>query len=71
MQILQIFIIGVAILAGAIALNYIASLLSLVSWYEFLKNPSRLSVASMIWLFLLYPFALGFIAYCAFKLVAK
>ncbi|MFH1682807.1 MAG: hypothetical protein ABIA37_03340 [Candidatus Woesearchaeota archaeon] len=65
--ILQIFIVGVAILIGAIIINLLVSVLGLATWYTFLiefkeKGFSQ-GIFSLIFLFLIYPFLLGLIGY--------
>jgi len=60
---------GLMILFGAILLNLFASRVGLLSWFDFLKNPSKANMLSYIWLFILYPFGLGIIAYFSSKLV--
>ncbi|PIS04551.1 MAG: hypothetical protein COT81_05905 [Candidatus Buchananbacteria bacterium CG10_big_fil_rev_8_21_14_0_10_42_9] len=69
MKIVFIFILGLAILVGAIILNIIASYLGLLSWFEFLKNPQKAGVASYVWLFIIYPLGLGLIAYLAYRIL--
>ncbi|MBA3679112.1 hypothetical protein H0W80_02890 [Candidatus Saccharibacteria bacterium] len=59
----KIFLIGTGLLGGAIALNYIASALSLTTWYTFLQKSKDTSVFSYIWLFIVYPLCLGALAY--------
>lgn len=61
----HIFFLGIIILFGAILLNALAHRAGLLSWYDFLKNPSNTSFASYVWLFFLYPLGLGGIAYVA------
>jgi hypothetical protein len=68
MQLFIIFIIGTIILIGAILLNLLAGLLGFTTWYEFIRQPSAASVVSLLWLFVVYPLALGFIAYTAAKI---
>lgn len=60
---IKIFLIGIGLLGGAILLNYIASALSLTTWYTFLQKPRGTSIFSYIWLFIIYPMSLGIIAY--------
>lgn len=69
MKILFIFLLGIGILVGAIVLNYLASLLGLISWYEFLKDPKKAEFFSYIWLFIIYPLSLGLIGYGMVKLL--
>lgn len=69
MKILYIFLVGIIILVGAIILNVFASRVGLLSWFEFLKNPEKAKALSYIWLFVIYPFGLGVIAYFATKLL--
>lgn len=67
MNVLFIFLVGIVILVGAIALNIAASYIGLMSWFEFVKNPGAAGVLSYLWLFIGYPFGLGVIAYAAMK----
>jgi len=69
MRVLLIFLLGIGILVGAIILNVIASSLGLVSWYEFIKNPSSANILSYVWLFVIYPLGLGIISYFVAKLL--
>lgn len=66
-KVLLIFLLGLGILAGAIILNVVASRFGLMSWFEFVKNPGGVDVFSYIWLFVLYPFGLGVVAYFIVK----
>lgn len=63
-----IFVVGIVILVSAIALNALAMKLGLSTWYDFVKKPAGTSLPSYIWLFLIYPLALGASAYFALKL---
>lgn len=63
MQMLLIFVLGVGVLVGALALNAVASAFGLLSWYDFLKNPGAADVLSYLWLFVLYPLGLGLVAF--------
>lgn len=69
MELLKILGLGLAILVGALLLNFIASRLSLTTWYDFVKEPRKADVLSLIWLFLIYPFLLGGVAYIALKII--
>lgn len=69
MKIPLIFLLGVIILISAIILNVFATRIGLVGWYDFLKAPGKTNTISYIWLFLVYPLALGVIAYYASKLL--
>lgn len=69
MELLKILGFGLIILIGALLLNFIASRLSLSTWYDFVKEPKKADVLSLIWLFLIYPFSLGGIAYMALKII--
>lgn len=71
MTFLYLFLLGIAILVGAILLNLFASQLGLVGWYEFLKDRNNASLASYAWLFLIYPLGLGSIAYFASRLLER
>ena len=63
MLLLKILFMGVGILVCAIVLNVIASRLGLVTWYDFLNGQQQTSLVSYIWLFIIYPFSLGAVAY--------
>jgi hypothetical protein len=69
MKILYIFLLGIIILIGAIILNIFASRVGLPNWFEFLKNSGKANTLSYVWLFVIYPFGLGIIAYFAAKLL--
>ena len=69
MKIAYIFILGIAILIGAIILNALVARVGLLSWYDFLKNPSKANLLSYAWLFIFYPLGLGIVAYWAAKLL--
>ena len=77
LMLLKLFLIGIIILVGAILINALASLLNLVTWYSFLSNLARdglrqglknTPILSLIFLFLLYPFSLGFLAYLGLRI---
>jgi len=70
MNLITIFIFGVGVLVGAIILNFIASSLNLMSWYDFLKEPSGANLFSYLWLFILYPFGLGLTAFLLSKFIS-
>ncbi len=74
----KIYVIGLAILIGAIVINVLAYYLSLPTWYDFLKLVtsqglvgalSSLSVFAFIFLFIIYPFLLGLLAYGMYKII--
>lgn len=67
MNIVHVFIIGIAILVGALLLNALASWLNLSTWYDFIKSRENTTTLSYIWLFVIYPFLLGLIAYLTIK----
>jgi len=69
MNIFFIFLFGLGILIGALILNFLASSLSLMSWYDFIKEPSRANFISYLWLFVIYPFGLGLIAFLLSKFI--
>ena len=68
-KIINIFLLGIAILIGAILLNIFASFVGFLNWYDFLKEPGRANLSSYIWLFILYPLGLGFVAYFVAKVL--
>ncbi len=69
MTYLLIFILGVAILTGALLLNVVAGSFGLMSWYDFLKNPGNAELASLLWLFMGYPAGLGILGYWSYRLL--
>lgn len=73
MILLKIFLLGLIILISAIALNFIVSKLGITGWYEFLLNYGKqdISILSYLWLFLVYPLALGLTAYLSYRLLFR
>ena len=69
-MILKIFIIGIAILVTAIVLNIIAKLLNVSTWYDFIQNKTINNPLEIIWLFVIYPFVLGLVAYIMNKVLS-
>lgn len=66
------FCVGLCILVGAILLNYLAGLMQWQTWYDFLINDAKiLSIDNYIFLFIVYPFALGMIAHIAAKIMNR
>lgn len=62
------FLIGLCVLTGAIILNYLAGLIGLKTWYEFLlQKENSLSIDNYIFLFVFYPLSLGILATLAAK----
>lgn len=70
-KIFFIFLQGLGILGGALILNIVANKLGIKTWYGFVEQPSNTNLVSIIWLFLIYPFALGAIAYLIGKILYK
>jgi hypothetical protein len=62
-MIIKIFIIGLSILVTAILLNIIAKLFNVSTWYDFLQNKTINNPLELVWLFIMYPFILGLVAY--------
>ena len=64
---LKLYIIGICILFIAIIANYIATIIGLLSWYDFIelltnngtKAFKKVSVFDYLWLFLVYPLMLS------------
>lgn len=69
----KILLTGFIILAGAIILNMLANFLGITTWHEFIsqssieKQSSQTGILSLIFLFIIYPFTLGLIAYLFLK----
>lgn len=71
---LSIFIVGISILIGAILLNILSNFLGFMNWYDLFlnfKNISNIKIDNLIFLFLIYPFALGYVAYFIYKYLNK
>jgi len=69
MLILKLLLYGYLLLFAAIILNYLASILKLKGWYDFLRNSKRTSLLSYVWLFIVYPFLLGAAIFYIFKII--
>ncbi|MFT4282967.1 MAG: hypothetical protein ACMXX6_00925 [Candidatus Woesearchaeota archaeon] len=75
-KMLTIFFTGIIILITAILINLIANYLNIITWYEYIQNivdlgfveASKNSGLSLIFLYLIYPFLLGYAAYTGLKL---
>ena len=66
----KIYLIGLAILVGAIIINYVGNLTGLNSWYDvFFKQTKDISIINWIFLLFIYPLLLGLIGYFATKLL--
>lgn len=66
MVVIRIYIIGISVLVLAIGANTLAKGIGLKTWYDFLLGLSekgwdalQLRVLDLLWLFVLYPLALG------------
>jgi hypothetical protein len=77
-QYLRIFLIGIIILVGAIIINVLASLLGLQTWFSFIELTTNkglnsafkeVGFVSLLYLFVVYPFVLGFLGYLGNKWV--
>lgn len=68
MKILTIFAAGLIILVIAILANALAQKLGLATWYDLLKSGTKITILEAVWLFIVYPFLLGFAAYVASKM---
>ncbi len=65
------FVVGIIILALAIIVNIVGSILGLESWYLFLSDPWIPNILDSLWLFVIYPFLLGLSAKTAIKITKK
>ena len=70
LSVTRLYLIGFLILLGAILANLIATKLNLKSWYDLFIGVSensnywnQIRIIDGIWLLLIYPLSLGFIAY--------
>ena len=71
-KVLIIFVTGASVLLTAIIVNIIATWMSLTTWYGFvevvgeqgfLNGLEKADLASIVFLFLIYPFVLGIAGY--------
>ncbi len=71
-KVLIIFVTGASVLLTAIMVNIIATWMSLTTWYGFvdivgeqgfLNGLEKAGLASILFLFLIYPFILGVVGY--------
>lgn len=74
----KIYLTGAVVLLGAIVVNAAAYYFSVPTWYNLFQLVSQkglaealgsLSLASALFLFLVYPFLLGLLAYFCFKFI--
>lgn len=78
-QLLQTYLIGLAILIVAIIANYLAAKLGVSTWYSFLNEITEQGLKETIstkwphlfFLIIIYPAILGATAYYFFKLIYK
>lgn len=70
-KLVYILLQGLGILGIALILNIIATKLGIKTWYGFVEQPSNTNLVSILWLFLIYPFALGATAYLIGKILYK
>lgn len=68
-HIISIIVAGWAVLIVAILLNIGAKAIKIKTWYEFISGERELNVVTFLWLFVLYPIALGLAAYLSLKLI--
>jgi len=75
-EVLNIFLIGFAILIVAIIINFIASALGIMTWYTFIlsigENGFMITIKKnalhLLFLIIIYPFILGATGYYLMKL---
>ena len=70
-KLVYILLQGVGILGIALILNIVATKLGIKTWYGFVGQPSNTNLVSILWLFLIYPFALGATAYLIGKILYR
>ena len=63
---IHIYVMGFAILVGALLLNVIATKLGIMTWYGFIEDRSSVRIIDYLWLFAIYPLLLGTVAYLAY-----
>ena len=67
-MLLNIFLLGIIILAGAIVINILAHLVGMHTWYDFLTKQQMIWY-DYIFLFIVYPLLLGVIGYYGYTLL--
>ena len=70
-KLVYILLQGLGILGVALILNIVATKLGIKTWYGFVEQPSNTNLVSILWLFLVYPFALGATAYLIGKILYR
>ena len=70
-KLVYILLQGLGILGIALILNIVATKLGIKTWYGFVEQPSNTNLVSILWLFLVYPFALGATAYLIGKILYR
>ncbi|MCF7910698.1 hypothetical protein K9L16_03435 [Candidatus Pacearchaeota archaeon] len=72
LELLKILVTGIAILIGAIFMNFLAKKFSIATWYEFLEDVKFDGFSraikfqrniSLVFMFIIYPLLLGLIAW--------
>lgn len=71
MKYIKIYINGVCVLAGALAINMLSKIFGFMNWYEFIDHPSNATIIDYSWLFIGYPFCLGLVVLVIFKVSKK
>ncbi len=66
-----IYLIGLAILVGAITVNIAANSLGLIGWYEAIQrsNFTKIGILNQIYLTIIYPSLLGLIAFFSYRFI--
>ena len=64
----KIFLLGLIILAGAIVINVLASVVGVQTWYDLLTR-QPIKWYSYIFLFVVYPLLLGVLGYYGHQLL--
>jgi hypothetical protein len=77
MILLRIYLVGLAVLIAAVALNLLSNLFGLATWYSFLNQIAQrgfvpavqeLKAYEILFLILIYPLLLGLTAYLTYDL---
>lgn len=65
---------GYCLLISAVLLNWLATIVHITTWYQFLSLPTTiqdLQLFDYLFLFFLYPFLLGLVAYLTNRYLHK
>ena len=76
---LRIYVAGILILASAIILNVLAQAKGIMGWYGFLTKLAEegqsalrsVRIFDYLWMFIVYPFLLGLVAWLSYRWLSR